>query len=202
MSYFTPSATATYTVTGSQAGCTGTDAITIVVSSNPNIGTVVTPQGSCDSPDGEASATADGLTLGYTFQWWDGNTTAESPDFTGAVYSNISAGDYTVRATNNSTQCTSTALVSVSDQTISPQITGSATDSNTSCDPIDGEITVTALTPGVVGDYSFAWYMGNNTDPGNLIAGQSGPLPSPSLPQENTPWWPLTPQPDVAPLLC
>ncbi len=152
----------------------------------PVIATSTNANSSCDSPDGGASATADGLTLGYTFQWWDGNTTAGSSDFTGAVYSNISAGDYTVRATNNSTQCTSTALVSVSDQTISPQITGSTTDSNTSCDPFDGEITVTALTPGVVGDYSFAWYMGNNTDPGNLIAGQSAATLTELAPGEYT----------------
>jgi len=142
-----------------------------------NVDITTIGQTTCDTanPTGEASATINGDATDFTFEWWNGTGTVGAPDFAGAVYSNLVAGNYTVRSTNNATLCSSTISVVIVDETetviIDPSIS-----KNTSCENFNGSISISDITPGVLTDYSFAWYFGNSVDPANLITGESGPL--------------------------
>ena len=101
----------------------------------PAVTTGSTPA-NCAPPDsGEALANVGGVTAGYTFYWFDGSTSKPTEDFLGHTYSNITAGNYTVIARDNTTGCTSAESVvtvgTVSGITVSALITAQ----QTSCTP-------------------------------------------------------------------
>jgi gliding motility-associated-like protein len=112
-------------VTEKSTGCITVANITVVNTTiSPVVDVVTTDTSICGATgNGSASATVNGVTAGYTFQWYDGGTL----NFTGSTYSGLTTGDYTVTATNNTTGCVSaiTPLTILSlDQLVNPDFEG------------------------------------------------------------------------------
>jgi gliding motility-associated-like protein len=142
------------------------DPVTVTVSQTapPTVtASVVSPQTSCDvtQPTGSVSATVGGVTAGYTFDWFFGQNTLPNPIATTSVATGLKAGTYTVRATDNTTKCSSTAEVVVNTAIITPTLTLASTSNATRCDSPDGSITV-SVSPGTASDYTFSWYSGSS----------------------------------------
>src|SRR5690606_22387375 len=99
------------------------------------INIVPTAQTNCGvTPNGSISATYNGVTNGYVFNWYIGNMTKVTPDFTGSVYNNRAAGPFTLVVVDAVTSCVSPAVYeSVPLNRDMPQITVNKTN-NTSCD--------------------------------------------------------------------
>ena len=119
---------------------------------------------SCDPslPNGTASATANGGTSGFTFEWFTGqNTLPANSRGTGSSISSLPGGTYTVRATDNNTGCSAIAQVTILNNIVVPSLTLNKTDV-TRCTPFDGSITAT-VSAGNLSDYTFFWYDGPNT---------------------------------------
>ena len=112
-----------YTVlaTHKMTGCLNSAEVTIVnmpmdpvVAATANAAQTICTVG---SEDGAVSANVATVTDGFTFYWFDGNQTAgtpdvTSPDFTGIMYTGLSAGDYTVVAVDMATSCVSVSCLS------------------------------------------------------------------------------------------
>lgn len=79
-------------------------------------------QTSCILPyNGEVAATVGGVTLGYSFQWYNGTSVKPAVDFKFADYFNLDVGDYTVTATDDITLCVSPpATTPVVDKRVKP----------------------------------------------------------------------------------
>jgi hypothetical protein len=84
------------------------------------------PQSNCDLSlsNGRASAAviktapADTVTVGYTFDWYDGPAPGSNPDFTGINYLSLASGEYSVIAEDVGTRCRSNpATVAIADST-------------------------------------------------------------------------------------
>lgn len=101
-----------YTVitTNRVTGCAGTTTVTITESlipvPNPQI-TVVSNVTSCVFSNGQLSASVNGNTSDYIFNWYVGSGVKPSIDFTGEALDSLTIGDYTVTATSRITGCTS-----------------------------------------------------------------------------------------------
>jgi len=130
----------------------------------PNVtATEVSPLTVCDltKADGVARATVDGGFVGYTFEWFEGNTDAGAVVYTGAEYSGLEALTYTVRATNNVTQCSSLATITITEdipQVSDPVIEVVAND--THCQLDNGILS--ASVEGNTSNYTFDWYVGTS----------------------------------------
>jgi hypothetical protein len=61
----------------------------------------------CDYPDGWVAANVSGITLNYTFDWYDGAAVKNTPDFSGVNYQRRDIGFYTVTAMDQTTGCIS-----------------------------------------------------------------------------------------------
>lgn len=142
------------------------DPVTVVISRtvNPTVAAVKgADNSSCDStlPNGTASAAASGGSSDFTFEWFTGqNTLAANLRGTGSSISDLPAGTFTVRATDNNTGCSNTAEVTILNNIVMPSLTLSKTDV-TQCFPYNGTITA-AVSTGTVSEYTFSWYNGNN----------------------------------------
>ncbi|WP_333818798.1 gliding motility-associated C-terminal domain-containing protein [Ohtaekwangia sp.] len=120
---------------------------------------------------GSATATVGGSVSGYTFSWFNGSKVLPTVDFSGSVYSNLGAGNYTVFATNNSSKCNSDTVTVKVKQTLPPVITSITKDSDQlSCTGNIGAATVNVQ--GNASDYTYQWYKGPNT--ATPIAGATG----------------------------
>ena len=62
---------------------------------------------SCISDNGAVSASVDGNTRDYIFDWYIGTAEKASPDFTGEIYDSLAVGPYSVTATSRITGCKS-----------------------------------------------------------------------------------------------
>lgn len=118
---------------------------------------------------GSATATINGGTTGYTFSWFNGNFVKPTNDYTGSLYDDLNAGNYTVFATDNNTKCTSDTVTVKVKQTTPPVITGITKKDQLSCTGSIGEATV--AIQGNASDYTYQWYRGPNTLAANAIAG-------------------------------
>jgi len=77
----------------------------------------------CDYPDGWVAANVGGVTLNYTFDWYDGTGVKNSPDFTGVNYKDRDIGFYTVTAMDQITGCISLPeSVEVKDMRVIPEV--------------------------------------------------------------------------------
>ncbi len=127
----------------------------------PVVTTAFVPAACAPLNSGQASADVEGATSGYTFYWYDGSTTKPTEDFTGHTYANISAGNYTVVAKNNTTGCTSgeevVSIASVDGITVSATVTAQ----QTSCAAANGS--ASANVEGTTTGYTFRWFDGDNT---------------------------------------
>jgi len=103
----------------------------------------------------------------YTYELYNsGGTLAAAANTTG-VFSGLDVDNYDLVITRNSSQCSSTVSVDITDDSNSPNISLTATD-NTKCDATaDGSITANfVVAPGNT-DYSFAWYVSATGDIGD-----------------------------------
>jgi large repetitive protein len=153
------------------SGCQNIDSHTIQDARVSPVVTTAKTNATCSAtPVGSASANVAGVTAGYTFKWYKGDKTKPSADFTGPVYNNLVAGQYTVVATRNSTQCSSTPVIVNIVQTLPPVVTASANSHQTSCDAIQPNGSASAAVGGVTAGYTFEWFFGQNTLPANRVA--------------------------------
>jgi gliding motility-associated-like protein len=152
-------------------GCQNIDSYTIQSQTVKPVPTITKTDAICSATGtGSASATVGGVTSGYTFAWSKGNTAKPTPDFTGATYSNLVAGTYTVVATRNATQCSSDPVKVTVNQTIPPVVSASVVSHQTSCDATQPTGSASAAVGGVTTGYTFEWFFGQNTLLDNRVA--------------------------------
>ncbi len=126
---------------------------------------------SCGVPNGSASASVNGSTSGYTFNWYAGLNASGDVLTSGAVATGLSAGNYSVRVIKQSNSSEiGIVQVMVADATQLPQVVVQST-SNSSC-TVNANGSLTALPEGGAGDHSFAWYQGVNAE-GDVIGTSS-----------------------------
>jgi hypothetical protein len=134
----------TILVTDLVTGCAGTGTTSIQLSPLP----IPLPQiriishvTSCIVDNGALSASVNGNTVDYIFDWYDGGEELPPPDFTGEIYTDLAAGLYSVTATSRITGCKS-PLVSetILEQRIYPDFEFEIT--NPSCDQSNGLATL------------------------------------------------------------
>ena len=183
-----------YSVRVSKNGCSVTQ--TAIVEDNapdPIVLPTATPVVNCQSPNtGSVSAT---VTVGgvlqpnanYTFEWYFYNNLTSTRgsllpaiNGTGATRTALPAGFYQVVATNTSAQCSSPpVVVQISNQTVIPVVTITRLATQTSCDPANpnGRLQATVTLAGVPqnpADFTFEWFVGQNTLAANLHSTVSG----------------------------
>lgn len=165
----------TYTVliTDNFSGCQVVSSLAVPdITSTPVVSPAVTKNALCSPPNsGEVSATVGGVTIGYTFSWYNGAAVKPTADFTGATYTAIPAGAYTVVATETASGCKS-APVTVNVNTPPPFIvTAAPLTQQTSCNPATPNGSATADVGGVTTGFTFNWFKGQSTAPADAIAG-------------------------------
>lgn len=143
--------------------CQSTATVTIVIDQIfPNLSVEeIAPLSVCDLSlaNGTARASVDGGFVGYTFEWFEGTTASGDVVYTGPEFSRMTDGTYTVRATDNISQCFTDQTITITSdipEVPSPTITVVAQD--THCE-IDNGI-LTADVNGNTGNYIFNWYSG------------------------------------------
>lgn len=131
--------------------------------------------GSTAPPNGSARAyrLVDGVeeTADYIFDWYDGTDVSGTPAFSGATYSGIPAGTYTVVATHKTAGCSSEPAQVVINDTpsdLSAEIVVERPYTN--CKNPNGKLRVIADEGEPVGKYTYEWYVGNNTTTGEIIS--------------------------------
>jgi hypothetical protein len=129
----------------------GLVAQSIQITSQNNIG--------CSNPNGSVSASVDGATQGYSFEWHAGADLTGPLLSTNAVASGLAGGIYTVNVTENSTGVvTGIASASVMDAIEIPQVSIQVLSHLTSCFSPNGSMK--AIVPAPASDYSYEWYQG------------------------------------------
>ncbi|MGB3463699.1 MAG: gliding motility-associated C-terminal domain-containing protein [Cyclobacteriaceae bacterium] len=123
--------------------------------------------------------------IGYSFEWYSGNSAAGSIIATTAALENRTAGNYTVKIIDNTTSCfialTETIERNTPDLVLS--LDGAIT-AQTNCNPANGEVTVqvniplfTGTTPqGFTENITYEWYSGQTVNPSNLLGETSTTL--------------------------
>ncbi len=144
-----------------------------VVQVNPIIDIVCS-----NANSGGATATVGGVTAGFTFNWYKGSFPKPTTDFPGStatgVISSQPAGFYTVEVTNNATQCKSAPFTIEIKQTPAFAVTISSKSDQTSCDVTLPNGSATAgVSIGGLNEYTFKWFVGQNTLPANEISGET-----------------------------
>ncbi|ELR72545.1 hypothetical protein C900_01219 [Fulvivirga imtechensis AK7] len=155
-------------VTEKATGCitvaTGTvpdESVTPVVTAN------ATDITCSDTNSGVVNANVGGATNGYTFRWYRGNNVKPAADYTGSTVNNLAQGNYTVVATNNSTQCPSDPVTVTINKTVPPTVAATKGADNTSCDNTLPNGTASATANGGTSGFTFEWFTGQNTLPAN-----------------------------------
>lgn len=123
---------------------------------------------SCGSPNGSVSASVDGVTQGYSFEWHAGADLTGPLLSTNAVASNLAGGIYTVSVTHDLTGViTGIASAFVQDAMQFPQVSVQIISHLTSCISPNGFLK--AIVPAPASDYTFAWYKGTE-DTGPVLS--------------------------------
>jgi hypothetical protein len=163
--------TYTVVVTDKATGCQSIHSFTVPDQSVKPVATATTTPIICSPTNsGSASATVGGSTAGFKFEWYNGNIVRPSPDFTGANYNNIPAGNYTVVATNNASQCESDPVTVTVGQTTPIVVAITNVAPQTSCDASLPNGSASANVGGTTTGFTFQWFKGQNTLPANLVA--------------------------------
>ncbi|MBI3501305.1 MAG: gliding motility-associated C-terminal domain-containing protein [Bacteroidetes bacterium] len=144
-----PSATTTYTVTGTDAiGCTGTNTVSVTVLSNPSATIAANPSTAMICSGKSILLTASG---GITYSWSTGQSTASI-----TVFPTLTTA-YTATVTNSS-GCTATATKTV---TVNPVPIPSFSVTNVLCNlQCNGKAIATATTTPA---YTYSWNPGGQT---------------------------------------
>lgn len=142
----------TYSVTATIVGTNCSSSAEITVDELPPSFTITTTTTStnCGVEDGTASVTVD-PPGSYTYQWSNGETTAQ--------LSNLGAGTYSVTVSISGTTCTQESSVTIDELPPSFTVTISSTPSG--CGLSDGTATV-IVDP--TGTYTYAWSNGGTTE--------------------------------------
>jgi len=138
----------------------------------PDLTEVLTPNTNCTGGNGIVNVTAspDPLDtaplsgISYSYVWTSANPIIPGEGTT-ANLSSILPGDYTVRITDDNTNCTFTKTYTILDQSTLPAIAAISTTDNSGCTVFDGTMTIidADVTSTDVNDYNFAVFM-NGTD--------------------------------------
>ncbi|MTI21971.1 hypothetical protein E1176_13140 [Fulvivirga sp. RKSG066] len=116
-----------------------------------------------DANSGSVSADVAGSTSGFTFAWYRGTVEKPTADFTGSTVNSLPKGQYTVIATNSTTQCASAPVTVTIDQTTAPTISSTSNSPMTSCDSSQPNGAVSVSFPGNPSDFTIEWFAGANT---------------------------------------
>jgi len=146
------------------------------VTGNPTVSIAVVDQSSCDpsNPNGSVTASATGIgSLGFSYEWFIGTDDSTPAGVTTASYSNVAGGDYTVKVTDNETQCFTLMTATIPDNAFFPQISATSVTDVSSCQPLNGSAAVTLMQQGALSDYTYTWYTGSTPTPTNEISGET-----------------------------
>ncbi len=142
----------TYSVVATDAtGCTLNGSVTVGAGASISVSATGIDESCLAIGDGSATATATGGSGNYTYSWSNGGTTA--------TITGLTAGTYTVLATDVNTGCFESTSVTISSGTgISVTVSGT----NESCiGNADGS--ATATVSGGSGNYSYNWSSGGSS---------------------------------------
>jgi large repetitive protein len=133
----------------------------------PNL-TTIAPITNCDpaKPNGVARADVNGNFIGYRFEWYEGNTVAGQPFYTGVEYGELkpTPQEYLVQATDLVTGCSGTVVTTFNLGTLPiPLPTIVVLSHVTSCLVDNGALA--ASVGGNTKDYVFDWYDGTQEVP-------------------------------------
>lgn len=162
----------TYTVlvTEKNTGCQTVESFTVPNNTTqPVVTTTVTDILCSNANSGSATATVNGVTSGFKFEWSKGSVVKPIPDFTGSLYNNIPGGAYTVVATNLASSCASTPVTVTVAQTAPISVAVTKLGDMTSCDPSQPNGAASALATGSTSGYAYEWFRGQNTHQQNKV---------------------------------
>jgi hypothetical protein len=183
-----------YTVYVSRNGCTTTaNKVVNDEAVEPTATATATPVQNCSNPN-SGSVTADAIVggivqnpAGFTFNWYYHTIATNARGSilpgsygTGRTRTGLPIGYYEVEAINTTTQCKSLGFViEVKDQTVVPDVTITELAKQTSCDPANpnGRLQAIVSIGGVQQDpanFTFEWFVGQNTLPANKHTTVSG----------------------------
>jgi large repetitive protein len=156
----------TYTVLvkSKTGGCENITSQTVMDNTvKPVPATVVTDVVCTSLNSGSIKADVGGNTTNFTFNWYNGAAVKPTPDFTGPVYSGLTAGKYTLSVVSNATGCISVPITK--DIVSAPifTVTATATAAMTSCNSATPNGSASANVGGVTVGYIFDWFKGQNT---------------------------------------
>ncbi len=150
--------TYTVVVTDKATGCQSIESATVPNESEVPVASVTTTDITCALGDiGSASANVNGKTASYVFRWYDGVKVKPTPDHTGAAYSNLAAGDYTVVVTSNASKCESEPVTVTIHQSDPVSVSVTGVGDQTSCDPALPIGTASANVGGATSGSTFDW---------------------------------------------
>ncbi len=177
-----------YTVEAAEnyTGCGGSSSLTVssTLTIPPQPTVSITNISTCEG-NGTLSASVGGNSSDYTFQWFDGSSIKPVVDFTGSVYTVTLAGDYTVRAIENTSSCPSNSVTSTMvDDSSNPTATITVEANNTSCVSNNGIISADGDGAGTFNGFTFEWFLGSGTASGSALPGTA--LPSAFLVNDET----------------
>ncbi|HEX5169446.1 MAG TPA: gliding motility-associated C-terminal domain-containing protein [Cyclobacteriaceae bacterium] len=130
------------------------------------VATALAPVTNCDParPNGVAAALVDGNFTDYIFEWFVGPTDTGVPIFTGSDIGNLSAGEYTVRATDLVSGCANSTSTTIEYSPLAvPSVEVEVLSNVTSCVAPNGALS--ASVGGNTADYTFDWFIGSVVKP-------------------------------------
>jgi len=126
----------------------------------PIVSALATNVNCIDTNSGSVEANVGGITDGYSFEWYIGASEKPEADFIGSTVNNLAEGNYTVKVTDNSSDCES-ALVTVEvDQTLSPEIDDITSTENNSCDHSLPNGSAAVSLVGSLAEHTVEWFAG------------------------------------------
>lgn len=157
--------------------------VSIVEKAAPDITSISkTDQLSCTANTGQATVNINGVATDFNIQWFTGaNTVNAIAGATNTTIQNLASGVYTVQVTHKISGCSATAQVTI-DGPVPVSITSIGTTNQTTCVPANGEIQVQSVSPGVITDYVFEWYLGTTISAATRISGEADNILSNAIP--------------------
>ncbi len=134
------------------------------------------------NPNGTLRPLVDGIAdeVNYTYDWYEVDPVTEAR-ISGSLSTNdtlsgLAQGRYEVEVTNLLTGCTSTAQRNVTNAPIEVEILAVNTTDPTTCSPTNGIIEVATISPGVLTDYTFDFFLGDPNNGGVNVQTSAGPV--------------------------
>lgn len=164
-----PGAPYTVRAIDTESGCSGVQTYYLLDQTIQPVANTDSVNALCAVPNsGSVSANVGGAVTGFRFDWYNGLSVKPTPDHTGtgsggANYNNRPPGNYTVVATNTTTQCKSQPVTVSVGSRPAPVITAGTLNNQTSCDPALPLGSVTASVTSPSSTYAFEWFRGQNT---------------------------------------